>query len=181
MNNLGFSSEAFKKDFSFEVPYSTQCALALVREAAKHSIQMKAFLRSKAKTMTLSDLNELIAGLPFVFVAGQDASNPRFPQTIDNLKKWKDRSGLGLIYAAAVPQAVTINAERLPAVFVRTKHRENLVMHESAKGRLESPELVAKYVSPERERWIVIETRKNFSNLFIQMMQGICSDWVIGG
>ena len=176
------------KPYELTLPYSVQCGRAIVRAIPMGDPKGRALRRAlldgcqDRDTFGLMEISTVLERWPLlatVLIDGSDISNPGFPQTLQNLRRWKEHSAMGRIYLDAL-QLFALSP-KIPCCFVRAKGtrfhktgkhkgyniRENYVMHEL--GRIRHPlrkEVVCK-VDFSGRRPVVVERRSTFVRFLV--------------
>lgn len=163
------------------MPYAVQCAIAVFRAIPEGDPLARALLdeAGSLSNLTLQHINYVTRGLP-ALVAGCDVANPGLPQTLDNLRKWRERSALGRIYMEALPMVGGSKAP--PCVFVRAKGtrriksgkyagrlgRENFVLHEFTGIDRECPDDILLRLDFPGRGLIFVERRITFVKALVR-------------
>ena len=172
-----------REDFELARPYTTQCASLIFRAMPKgHQFRYEVLDACGGyPQLTLAGINEAMEGLPGVLVAGPDSANPGFPQTLANLKKWKDRSAIARIYYEAADLVAGYRRGAL-CCFIRAKGsrrhqtgkwrgkhiRENLVLHEFTGNKYTNPDDILLRLQLPHRGLVFVERRRTFIRSLVE-------------
>ena len=179
------------KPYELGLPYSEQCARAIIRAIPvdePNGRRLRRVLLDDCQEGNVLDLMRITTALDswprlaMVLVAGSDSSNPGYPQTLQNLRKWQERSALGRIYLDVLPLFAL--SPKIPCCFVRAKGtrshkngkykgynaRANYVMHELGAVRNPLREEVACKVDFPGRRPVVVERRRTFIGFLVSYL-----------